>query len=113
MSCRCECKESEIDNFEPIELRTQHSLVHRRPAVVVFAAGEDLETFFQSFEPPAVLVEFEMLPRINAATAQIDITEHHAAEVGQVGDAALAGSDRGIDRDTADDTRGVLISWEM
>jgi len=82
--------------------------MHRRPAVVVFTAGEDLETFFQSLEPPAVLIEFELFPRVDTSTAQVDVTEHHAAEVGQVGDAALAGGDRRIDRDGTDNPDEML-----
>ena len=65
--------------------------MHRRPAVVVFAAGQHLEAFFQAGEAAAVLVEFELLPGINAAAAQVEVAERHAAEMGQVSDAALAG----------------------
>lgn len=62
--------------------------MHGRPALIVFAAGDDLEAFFQSIEPAAVEVVFEFIERI--AGAEIEIAEHHAAQVRQVGDAAWA-----------------------
>ena len=56
-------------------------------ASVIFAAGMNLEAAFETGEAAAVAVVFEALPRIEAA--QINIAEDHAAEVGQVRDAAL------------------------
>ena len=79
-------------------------LVHRRP--VIFAAGMNLKAAFETGEAAAVAVVFEALPRIEAA--QINIAEDHAAEVGQVRDAALAGRDRGIEGDGADDPDEVF-----
>ena len=67
---------------------------------------DELEASFEAGEAAAVAVVFEALPRI--AAAQIKIAEHHAAEVGQVRDAALAGGDRGVERDGADDPDEVL-----
>ena len=64
--------------------------MHRRPAVVIFAARQHLEALFQPRQAAAVLVEFELFPGIDAAAAQVDVAERHAAEVRQVGDAALA-----------------------
>ena len=75
--------------------------MHRRPAVVVFAAGDDLESAFETVQAAAVEVVLEVHPGI--AGAQIEIAEHHAAEMGQVGDAALAGAERVIESQGADD----------
>ena len=62
--------------------------MHRRSALIVFAAGKHLKSFLQAIEPAAVEVVFEFIQRI--AGAQIEISEHHAAKVSQMGDAALA-----------------------
>src|SRR6267142_2306519 len=86
------------------ELRRRGFLVYRRP--VVFATGMNLEAAFETGEAAAVAIVFEALPRIEAA--QINIAEDHAAEVGQVRDAALAGRDRGIEGDGADDPDEVF-----
>ena len=62
--------------------------MHRRPAVVVFAAGNDVEAALEPIETTAIEVVLEGRPRI--AGAEIEIAEHHAAQVRQVGDAAWA-----------------------
>ena len=63
--------------------------MHRRP--VIFAAGMNLEAAFETGEAAAVAIVFEAFPRVE--TAQINIAEDHAAEVGQMRDAALAGGE--------------------
>ena len=55
--------------------------MHRWPAAVVFAAGENLKAFFQAGEAAAVLGEFELFPGINAAAVRVDIAKRHAVEM--------------------------------
>ena len=64
--------------------------MHRRPGVVVLAAGDDVEAALEASEAAAIEIVFEAFPGI--AAAEIKIAEDHAAEMGQVGDAALAGA---------------------
>src|SRR5574341_2316972 len=79
--------------------------MHRR-LVIVLAAGNDVEAAFEAIQTAAVEVVFELIPRI--AAAQIEIAEDHAAQMGEMGNAALAGRDRGVKRDGADDPDKVL-----
>ena len=62
--------------------------MHRRSALIVFPAGKHLKSLLQAIKPAAVEVVFEFIQRI--AGAQIEVSEYHAAQVSQMGDATLA-----------------------
>src|SRR5690349_4058768 len=66
----------------------------------------EVETPLEARESAPVEVIFEALPWIEAA--QINIAEDHAAQMRQMGNAALAGGKRGIERDRANDPDEML-----
>src|SRR5574341_518051 len=82
------------------------SSMHRRPGFVVLAAVDQVEAAFETGQPAPVAIVLEPVPRI--AAAQIKIAEEHAAQVGEMGDAALARGDRGVERNGADDPDEML-----
>jgi hypothetical protein len=88
------------------EKRHLKVLVHGRAGVVVFASGVNLEAAFETGEAAAIEIVFDPIPGI--AAAKIKIAENHAAEMGQVSNAALPCSNRGIKRDGADDPDEVF-----
>jgi hypothetical protein len=65
--------------------------MHRGTWVVVFAALNDVKAAFEAIQAAPVEIVLDALPGV--AGAKIEITEDHAAEMGEVGDAALARGD--------------------
>ena len=85
--------------------------MHRRFIVVALAAGDDVEAALEASQTAAIEIVFEAHPGV--AGAQIEITEDHAAEMGEMGDAALAGAERVIESDGADDPDKMLhLDWK-
>jgi hypothetical protein len=48
--------------------------MHRRSALIVFAAGKHLKSFLQAIEPAAVEVVFEFIQRIAGAQMSVSNT---------------------------------------
>src|SRR3970282_421787 len=75
--------------------------MHRWPGVVVLSSFDQVEATFEARQAALVEIEFDAVPGI--AAAEIEIAKKHTAKVSQVGDAALAGGDGGIECNSADD----------
>ena len=74
--------------------------------IVISLTRNHLKTALEASETALVKVELELVPRMGPP--QIKITKDHTAEMSEMGDAALTGSDRGIERDATDDPNEVF-----
>src|SRR3972149_3221560 len=91
---------SVVNNLRSNPGRVSFSM-HRRPGVVVLAPVDQMKAPFEACQAALVEIELDAAPGI--AAAEIEIAEEHTAQVSQVGDAAFAGGDRGVERDGAND----------